>query len=149
MEEKANEQMKKVMITIDSFQSINGDGDSMELTTEGKYAVEADGIRFCYNESELTGLDGTVTGFLVKPEEVIMSRTGSVTTQMIFKCGQKQHFAYETPYGTLMLGLDTYKVEHSLDEHGGNMTIEYDLNFERSVVSRNRFKINVRDLKGN
>ncbi len=145
--EKKND-MKDVLITISSTRSLGGGSDGMELITEGKYAVDGDGVRFFYMESELTGLEGTKTDFLVTPEEVIMSRRGSVTSQMVFRKGRKQHFAYETPYGTLTMGLDTHKLRHQLGEHGGDMEIEYDIDLDRAIVSRNRFKINVRD-KGN
>jgi uncharacterized beta-barrel protein YwiB (DUF1934 family) len=110
--------------------------------------MDGDAIRFSYMETELTGLQGTKTDFLVTPEEVVMSRRGTVTAQMVFRKGQKQHFAYETPYGTLTMGLDTHRIENALDENGGDMEIEYDINLERSVISRNKFKINVRDVKG-
>ena len=141
--------MRDVLITIKSFQSLSGQKDGTELITEGKYGVDEEGIHLSYEESELTGLQGTVTAFLVKPDEVVMSRRGTVTSEMIFHKGQKQHFAYQTPYGTLTMRLDTHKVSHALDEQGGDMEIEYDLDFDRAVVSRNRFKINVRDVKGN
>ncbi len=148
MEIEKTTNMRDALITINSFQSLGGNDDSMELITRGKYGVDAEGVHFSYDESELTGLKGTVTAFLVKPEEVVMSRAGTVTAQMVFHKGQKHHFAYETPYGTLMMGLDTYKLEQTLDENGGEIEIEYDLDLDRAVVSRNRFKINVRDVKG-
>ena len=144
-----NAKMRDVLITIRSFQSLSGNDDGMELITAGKYGMDEEGIHLSYQESELTGLQGTETAFLVKPGEVVMSRRGTVTSQMIFHKGQKHHFAYETPYGTLTMALDTHKVEHALGEHGGDMEIEYDLNLDRAVVSRNRFKINVREAKGN
>ena len=142
-------EMRDVLITIKSFQSLSGQKEGTELITAGKYGVDEEGIHLSYEESALTGLQGTETAFLVKPDEVVMSRRGTVTSQMIFHKGQKHHFAYETPYGTLTMGLDTHKVCHALDESGGDMEIEYDLDFDRAVVSRNRFKINVRDAKGN
>lgn len=145
METENTSKMRDVMITISSTRSLGGGHDGMELITEGKYAVDGDGVRFSYMESELTGLEGTRTDFLVTPEEVIMSRRGTVTAQMVFRKGQKQHFAYETPYGTLTMGLDTHKVRHRLDEHGGDMEIEYDIDLDRALVSRNMFRINVRD----
>ncbi len=148
METEKTGNVKDVMITISSTRSLGGASDGMELITEGKYSVGGDGIHFSYMESELTGLKGTKTDFLVTPEEVVMSRRGTVTSQMVFRKGRKQHFAYETPYGTLTMGLDTHKVMHELGEHGGSMEIEYDIDLDRAVVSRNRFKINVRD-KGN
>lgn len=141
--------MRDVLITINSTQQLDEGDDGMELITRGKYGVGAEGIRLSYMESELTGLKGTKTDFLVTPAEVVMSREGTVTAQMVFHKGRKQHFFYETPYGTLTMGLDTHKLEQALGEHGGDMEIEYDIDMDRSVVSRNRFKINVRDLRGN
>lgn len=148
MEVKKTGDMRDVMITISSTRSLGGGYDGMELITEGKYALEGDRVRFSYMESELTGLEGTKTDFLVTPEEVIMSRRGTVTSQMVFRKGRKQHFAYETPFGTVTMGLDTHKVRHELGEHGGEMEIEYDIDLDRAIVSRNMFRINVRD-KGN
>lgn len=144
-----NESMRDVLITIKSSQSLGGESDGVELVTAGKYGVCEDGVRFYYMESEITGLKGTRTDFLVTPEQVIMSRTGTVNTQMVFLRGHKQHFAYETEFGTLTMGLDTHRIVQALGENGGDIEIEYDIGLERSVLSRNRFKINVKELKGN
>ena len=141
--------MKDVLITISSSQALGGDRDDMEFVTRGKYSVDDDGIRLMYEESELTGMSGTMTDFLVTPGTVIMSRSGSVNSQMIFREGAKESFAYRTPFGTLNMGLDTYRIHHALGKDGGSMEIEYDIDMNRSVISRNRFKIHVKDLKGN
>ena len=145
MEIEKTGDMRDVMITISSTRNLGGGLDGMELITEGKYAVGGDWVRFSYMESELTGLEGTKTDFLVTPDEVVMSRRGTVTSQMVFRKGRKQHFAYETPFGTVTMGLDTHKVCHHLGEHGGDMEIEYDIDLDRALLSRNMFRINVRD----
>lgn len=149
MEQENTAQMRDVLITINSFQSVDGKGDTLEFITQGKYLSDKDGIRFYYNESELTGLVGTRTDFLVTDDSVIMSREGSVNSRMVFHEGQKHQFTYDTPYGALNMKLDTFRIHRALDERGGKLEIEYDLDLEHSVISRNRFKINVRDLKGN
>lgn len=140
--------MRDVLITINSTQSLGKDSNSMELVTAGKYAYSEDGIRLSYMESELTGMNGTQTNFLVKPDEVVLSRTGTVTSHMVFSKGRKHLFTHNTPYGAFHMGLDTHKIEHALTERGGDMEIEYDIDLEHSVLSRNKFKINVRE-KGN
>ena len=142
--EMKNAPGKDVLITIRSTQHLAGNCDGIELVTEGKYSVDGDGIHFSYMESELTGLEGTKTDFFVKPEEVVMSRQGAVTSQMIFHKGRKQHFAYETPIGMLTMGLNTHRINSALGENGGEMEIVYDINFDTALFSRNQFKINVR-----
>ena len=137
---------KDVLITIHSIQNIDGrDCDGPELVTQGTYEYAPDGARLSYMESELTGLEGTRTDLHIKPEEVILSRRGSVNTQMVFRRGEKQKFRYQTDYGPLNMGLSTKRLECSMDEHGGDMEIEYDLNFNLSFLSRNRFIISVRE----
>ena len=137
---------KDVLITIHSIQNIDGcDCDGPELVTQGTYEYAPDGARFSYMESELTGLEGTRTAFHVKPEEVILSRRGSVNAEMVFRRGEKQKFRYQTDFGALSMGLNTHRLECSMGEHGGDMEIEYDLHFNQSFLSHNRFIIKVRE----
>ena len=136
---------KDVMITIRSSQSMGGETESVELITAGTYSDGPDGARLSNQESELTGLDGTKTVFLVRPDEVVLSRRGSVNSQMVFHPGESSSFLYSTEFGMMQMGLDTRRLECDLNEHGGEMEIEYDLDFQRSFLSRNTFTINVRE----
>ena len=137
---------KDVLITIHSIQNIDGqDCDGPEFITQGTYEYAPDGARFSYMESALTGLDGTRTDFHIKPEEVILSRRGTVNARMVFRRGEKQKFRYQTDFGALNMGLNTHRLVSSMGEHGGDVEIEYDLNFNQSFLSRNRFIINVRE----
>jgi len=138
--------MKDVMITIHSTQSVDGqEASGPELFTVGSYDFGKSGARFSYLESEVTGLTGTKTMFQIKPDEIILSRRGTVNTQMVFRCGEYNSFRYQTELGTFTLGLNTHRLEYRLDEHGGDVEIEYALDFEHQPISRNQFKINVRE----
>ena len=137
---------KDVFITIRSTQSLDGaEPEGAELITAGIYNYGKDGIRLSYMESELTGLDGTKTVFHVKPDEVVLSRRGTVYSQMIFHPGEPSNFVYRTEFGMLQMGLDTLRMECALDEHGGDMEIEYNLDLAKNFLSRNVFKINIRE----
>ncbi len=137
---------KDVMITIQSIQNIDGkDCDGPELITQGTYEFAPDGVKLSYMESELTGMGGTRTDLHIKPEEVVLSRRGNVNAQMVFRRGEKQRFRYQTNFGSLNLGVNTQRLESDLGEHGGRVEIEYDLNFNQSYLSRNRFIINVKE----
>ena len=136
---------KNVMIKIGSMQSIDGeDSPWSELITEGEYSVGEDGIRFSYMESELTGLEGVKTEFFVTPLEATLARSGAITAQMIFHQGERHTFLYETPYGAMTMRIDTHKLSHNLSEAGGCMEIEYDIDLENAVLSRNKFIIEIK-----
>lgn len=137
---------KNVLITIQSSQSVDGEEAApAELISSGVYQYSPEQQSLSYMESQLTGLEGTRTHFLVSEGEVVMSRTGTVTSRMVFHRGQKHHFLYETPYGTLSMGLDTHLIETDLNESGGSMRVEYDLSFENALISRNKIHINIKE----
>lgn len=138
--------MRDVIISITGVQNDpNGDKDSVELVTTGQYGMENDEIRFTYEESELTGLDGTRTTFTISPMGVVLRREGSLNSEMVFQQGRKNFFLYETPYGSATMGVDTRRIDTQLDEHGGNLELDYDIDFNHTLMGRNKFKINVRE----
>lgn len=138
--------MRDVIISITGVQNDpNGGKDSVELVTTGQYGIENDEIRFTYEESELTGLDGTRTTFTISPMGVVLRREGSLNSEMVFQQGRKNFFLYETPYGSATMGVDTRRIDTQLDEHGGNLELDYDIDFNHTPMGRNKFKINVRE----
>lgn len=138
--------MRNAIISITGIQhDPHGEKDEVKLVTAGQYGFEDGKIRFTYNESDLTGLDGTKTTFTVGPMGVVLKREGSLNSQMFFQEGKKNYFHYETPYGSATMGVDTRRVLSTLDEHGGDMEIDYDIDFEHTFMGRNQFKINVKE----
>lgn len=137
---------KEVLITIVSSQSVDGEqAEPTEFISRGLYSHSPEEALLSYMESELTGLEGTKTEFSVKPDMVVMSRTGTVTSRMVFCPGQKHHFLYETPYGTVTMGMDTHLLRTELNPAGGSMDIEYDLSFESALISRNKINITIKE----
>ncbi len=137
--------MKNVLISIKSFQAAQDtDEESFELVTDGEYSIN-DGIaEFSYMESELTGFAGTRTSFVIEPDRVVLNRAGGLNGEMIFSEGKKHHFVYDTAYGALTMGVDTQRIKKQLDENGGNLEIQYVIDIDNVVMSRNKFMINVR-----
>jgi len=139
--------MKKAMISIKGTPvPIGNDDDSFELMTDGEYS-QKDGIStFRYFESELTGLAGLLTTFNVEPDRVILRRDGEVLEEMIFSEKQKHHFLYETPFGSILMGIDTHSIKKNMRDDGGSLEIRYDIEVDNVSVSRNLFQINIRTL---
>ncbi len=138
--------MKDVIISITGTQDApQGEDNTIELVTEGKYCFKDGRGKLTYMESELTGMAGTKTSFTFSPDEVVLSREGTLTSCMIFRQGTKTTFLYDTPYGSTTMGLDTHSIRSTLGEKGGEMEIDYIVDFDHAVVGRNKFKINVRE----
>lgn len=141
--------MKDVIISITGVQNYpQGTDDSVELVTEGKYSFRDGRGELSYMESELTGMQGTRTSFTFTPTEVVLSREGTLTSEMIFREGTKNTFLYDTPFGSATMGLDTHRIHSTLGPKGGDMEIDYVVDFDHAVVGRNKFRINVRERGG-
>ena len=140
--------MKDVIISIKGTQNDpNGVDNVIELETDGVFAFENGEGTLSYMESELTGLEGTKTSFTISPMGVVMTREGSLNSRMVFEKGKKHNFLYETPFGSATMGVNTTHVAVSFDEHGGDMEIDYVVDFQHSVVGHNMFKIKVSEQK--
>lgn len=140
--------LKNVIISIKGTQrDRSGTDDSIELMTDGVFSFENGQGSFSYMESELTGLEGTKTTFTFGPMGVMMNREGTFNSQMYFEEGQKHNFLYETPFGATTMGVNTNRIIVGMDENGGDLEIDYLVDFQQSVVGHNRFKINIREQK--
>ena len=120
------------------------DPDATELMTDGTLEVTEDGLVLSYEESELTGMEGTTTTFEVRGAQVILTRSGAVNSQMVFEEGRQHTSLYETPFGELSVDIQTGRLRHNLTERGGIMEIQYSIAVEHTVTGRNCFKIRVK-----
>ena len=137
---------KKVIITVSGTQCLEDqEQEDIELMTEGAYEYAGDTGSFRYEESEITGMEGTTTEFQFSPAEVVISRKGTFASRMVVVEGRKNVFLYETPYGSATLGVDTHKITNKLGEHGGELNIDYTLQLDRMMVSRNRFLVKIKE----
>ena len=134
-----------VLLSIRGEQYFDGiDPDETELMTEGTMVLTEDGMVLSYEESELTGMEGTTTTFEVKGPRVTLTRSGAVNSQMVFEEGRQHTSLYETPFGELSVDIQTSELKHNLTERGGLMEIKYSIAVEHTVTGRNCFKIRVR-----
>lgn len=136
-----------VIISIQGRQSFEDqEDDTIELVTEGRLDADgADGFTLSYQESELTGLEGTLTTFQIEPDRVTLLRVGEVNSQMVFEEGRRHLSLYNTPYGALSVGVNTRKMRAQLSAGGGSIEIDYAIEIDHAVAGQNLFRIQVRE----
>ena len=138
--------MKHVLITVRGIQiTADEPATDMELVTEGEYTYDNGTGWFTYEETEITGMEGTTTRFDFSPTEAVITREGSVSSKMVFMEGKLNVFLYNTPWGSMTMGIDTHKIDNDLNEHGGSIEIDYTLSFDRAPLSRNRFSVKIKE----
>lgn len=137
---------KDVIITVKGEQVLPGEKpDRTELVTEGRFFVEEGAFRLQYEESELTGMEGTTTEFLVAGSQVVLSRRGSVVSRMVFEKGQRSHSLYQTPYGSMDLDIYTTILSNALTAQGGRLDLCYTIAIGGQPMGHNSFSITVRE----
>ncbi len=138
---------KEIILFVKGEQSYDGvEPEVTELITEGTMTIDDGGeIILEYQESELTGMKGTSTRFIVNQDEVELTRTGMIESRMLFQRGKRNRSLYETPWGTMMVDVATTQLAHRLSERGGVMEIGFTIAVNHQVTGENRFRIRVKE----
>lgn len=116
---------RKAIITVKS--NISVEEESIEVITPGEFTVLKNGFKAEYEETKLSGMDGTKTTMMIKENCFELIRHGSTETQMIFDKTNQSISLYKTPYGSMSITIDTKKLDINVDENGGKIHIVYTL----------------------
>ena len=136
---------------FDESTVVQSETDTIELMTEATYEREGDRISISYAESEITGMDGTVTTLSYDrraPGILSMMRGGSYYTVLVFEEGRRHMCAYNTGIMPFELCVHTFKVKNGLNEDGyGHVILDYLVEIKGAKAQRTKFRINVSPLK--
>lgn len=137
-----------VIISVKGTQT-NSDRETsmLELITEGKYCKEGDSYFITYNESEVTGMDGTTTTLKVSEGVVTLTRYGSINSIFMFQQGKKHLSHYDTDYGSFTIGVVANEVNIDVNDDGGEISVDYQLEFDNNKSGYNDFHMLIRKAR--
>ncbi len=122
--------------------------ETIELVTKGDLHWNDQGYTLQYEESPVTGLEGTLTTFCKEGDCITLMRQGNVNTQMVFQKGRRHFSLYNTPYGNLSVGVNTSHLSSSITQDGGKIEIEYAIEIDHALQGNNIFSIDVKPATG-
>ncbi len=135
---------QKVMVRIHSEQHYEGESpEIVEFMTEGTMEETDDGFLISYEETELTGLQGTTTTILMEKERIVLKRQGTLKSEMIFAIDQEYRSLYDMGVGALLITIRTTVLVQVMDMGGGFADIVYDLIIEDSIAGQVRYHIDI------
>ena len=134
---------KRALISISSRQKAK-DEDVIEVQTPGSYYKEEDLYLAQYNETEVSGMEGTTTTLKIRPDKVLLIREGTTNAQMEFEKNSKYTTLYNTPYGALELVIQTKELKINVDEKGGDIFINYNMSIAGQVAQKTELSINIK-----
>lgn len=143
---KEHRNMKKdVWLTISSQQQFAGcDEENIDLQTAATLYERGGKYYIAYEESELTGLEGTKTTVKLDGKTVALIRTGTFPSHMLFAEDERHVGLYQTPVGSEMaIATHTSRVHNTIGENGGHLIIDYTVEVDNSLMGEHHFEMTV------
>ena len=116
----------------------------IELVTEGTMEFRDGGWDISYEESALTGLEGVTTTFRVQPDQITLTRTGKLNSQMIFRQGERHDSLYQMEFGTLMLTVEAKFMYFDILPEGGTIDLTYGISIENTQAGLIDYHLDIR-----
>lgn len=122
---------KEVIIFLNSVQHDGmSEDEQIEIITAGQY-YNKNGKRYLIYE-EMPESGGAVSKNVIKisDEKVEITKTGDSSVKMLFEEHKKSYSSYDMPYGKMMVGLETKRIDFKEEEDKLNLRLEYRLELD-------------------
>ncbi len=139
---------KKALIhVLSSVPDAKEKSDSIEVVTPGKFYKKDKSYYAVYEETAISGMEGTTTTLRIGEEKFSLIRMGSTSTKMDFALDEKNISMYSTPYGTLEININTKKLDINVDDNGGRIYIDYIMSVAGQKAQNTILNINIEPEK--
>ena len=136
---------REVLITIRGLQ--NGpqtDGEPIEMITTGEYFYKNNKHYILYEEVMEGETKTTKNRIKAAPGMVELTKNGVVNVHMLFEENKKNVTHYYTPYGSLIMGIDTKQVVLEEEEDCLQISVFYGLEMNQEFLADCDIQITVK-----
>lgn len=137
---------KEVLLTLQGlqFDQREEDADKIEMVTVGDYFKKNDRHYVVYEEITEGFEQPTKNRLKFSDHMVELTRNGLVNVHMVFQENKKNMSNYNTPFGQILVGIDTKRV--SIEEKEDNIVVDVDyaLDINYEFLSDCHIKIDIR-----
>ena len=139
--------IKDVKITVKGIQGVDGNSDTVELVTDGRFGIKDGKYFISYDEGQLIEGGFVKTKLLINsPSSVVLNRCGAINSRMEIKKKEKTICLYSTPIGNISMEIYGEDLKIDLNEMGGRLKLEYSLYSNSKPISRNKVEITVKEV---
>ncbi len=137
---------KEVLLTISGLHSgEENDIGSVETAVEAEYFCK-NGTHYVIFEEAEEGFGNTSKSRIKCKENMLeLVRRGLLETHMIFEKGKKHITSYQTPYGQMLLGIDTKRMQILQTDGQIRVIAEYTLEADGAYLSDSKIEIVIRN----
>lgn len=137
---------KDVLVTIKGLQNAEqtGDAEEIEVVAKGDYYYKNGSHFILFEEVEEGFSQPTKNMIKASKESVELKRKGNINVQMIFEANKKNLTYYETPFGSLQMGIAATRVDVQEQEKSLDINIDYALEFNAEHAADCQISVNVK-----
>lgn len=138
---------KEVLISVKGLQFEIDEDEAVEVISVGEYYYR-NGKHYIMYEELLPNEDGrnelTKNTIKISDQQIDIIKKGVSNVHMIFELNKKNMTFYNTPFGDLLIGLNTTYINVNSSGDNLDVKLEYALDVNYSHVSDCEIKINVK-----
>lgn len=139
---------KEVLIAIRGMQFEGAtDPESIEVIQKGQYYQRNGSHYLVYEEPVEESGDRILNRIKFKNGEVQVTKKGAVNTMLSFRQNEKNMTNYATPFGNLIMGINTQKIDLKMNESKLEILVDYALDINYEFVADCKINITATSLK--
>ena len=123
--------------------------NTFEMVANGFLTLTDERVEVEYNETELTGMDGSTTTISFArndPGVVTMLRCGTVSTALVFEEEKRHLCAYDTGVLPFELCIYTKSVKNGITEAGGRLELQYLVEIRGAKAEQTKCVVEIRPV---
>lgn len=134
---------QEVLLTLKGlqFDQREADSDKIEMVVAGDYYKRNDKHYVIYEETTEGFSQATKNRLKFSEHMLELSRNGLVNVHMVFQENRKNLTNYNTPFGQILIGIDTKKIQVNEKEDDIVVEVDYSLDVNYEFLSDCHIKI--------
>ena len=136
---------KDVLVSVNGLQIArqNEDAEPIEIITAGDYYKKNDKHYIIYDEV-VEGFDGTTRNIIKLQDDCMdITKRGVTNVHMVFEKNKKNVTCYQTPFGSLILGINAKKINITEEENDTFIDVDYALELNYTHLADCKIKVAV------
>ena len=135
---------KHIDIMDDPVEGYETGDDTIEVVTPASYYCR-NGKHYILYDEVLEGMAGTIKNKIkiTGTDSLEIMKSGVSSSHMVFEKNKKNLTYYRTPYGQMLIGVNTRKMEINVDEDQIDILVDYELDVNHEPMADCKIKMNI------
>lgn len=141
---------KDVLVSISGLHTdiITGmtdeENEAIEVVTPGSYYCR-NGKHYVIYDEVMEGIPGTIKNKIkiTGTDSLEIMKTGISNAHMIFEKNKKNLTYYQTPYGQMLIGVNTKNMEVNVTDENIGVSVDYELDVNHEPLADCRIKMEI------